>query len=75
MCVCEIRDRAMKQALKRSALAPVVAAAALPLALLEAASGLVSLVFIFLSFVELWGLVFGTNYGFTVSFFCQRGRV
>eukprot|EP00903_Cladosiphon_okamuranus_P013241 g12346.t1 len=32
--------RAMNEALKRSALAPVVAAAALPLALLEAASGL-----------------------------------
>ena len=34
--------RAVNEALKRSALAPVVAAAALPLALLEAASGLVS---------------------------------
>lgn len=35
--------RAVNEALKRSALAPVVAAAALPLALLEAASGLVSI--------------------------------
>lgn len=34
--------RAVNEALRRSALAPVVAAAALPLALLEAASGLVS---------------------------------
>lgn len=41
--------RAVNEALKRSALAPVVAAAALPLALLEAASGLVSYLFVLIS--------------------------